>query len=111
MLFHELRHIKAYHALLIAENRFGKRLSQLSLSHSGLPEEQKRAGRALRLFKPRSPAADRIRDQLYRLILTYHAPAELLLKPGEPRSFVLRELLRRDTSHRRGGACDVLPVD
>ena len=71
------------------------------------PEEDERAGRALRVLDARACAADRARDRLDRLFLADDALVQLVLHPREAGGLGLGQLEDRDARPHRDDVGDL----
>ena len=111
VLLHVLRHVDLDHRVLVAEQELGERARELGLPDAGGPEEDERAGRALRVLDAGARAADRLRDGDDRLVLADDALVELVLHPDELLRLGLGELEDRDARPHGDDVGDLLLAD
>ena len=111
VLLHVLRHVDADHRVLVAEQELGERARQLGLADARRAEEDERAGRPLRVLQARARAADRLRDDLDRLVLADDALVELVLHAHQLLRLGLGELEDRDAGPHRDDVGDLLLAD
>src|SRR3954463_12229633 len=111
VLLHVLRHVDADHRVLVAEEELGERARQLLLAPAGGAKEEEGAGRPLRVLQAGARAADRLRDDLDRLVLADDALVELVLHAHQLLGLGLGQLEHRDAGPHRDDVGDLLLAD
>ena len=96
MLLHVLGHVDAHHVLLVVEEVFGQRASQLRLAHSGRSQKDEAADGPLRVLEPGAGAAYRIGHGHDGRILSYYALVDPLLHVEELFGLALEQPVDRD---------------
>ena len=105
---HILAHIDPDHVLLIVKQGLGQSLGQLRLAHAGGSQEQERADGLCGILDPGLGTEDRIRHQLYALILADHPFVKLVLQMQELAPLPLGQPCHRDPGPAGNDPCDLI---
>src|SRR5699024_4160145 len=109
--FLELAHVDADHGFLGTEHRLGQGPGQLGLAHTGGPEKQETAHRAVGVAQPGPVATDGLGHGVDRLVLPDDAFVQYLLQVDEAFAFFLGESADGDAGTARDDLGDVFPTD
>jgi hypothetical protein len=108
---HELAHVDLDERVLAAEHELGERLRELGLPDAGGAEEDERPDRSLGVLETGPSAANRLRDDLDRLLLADDAAVERVLHVEQPLGFLGGDAGHRDSGPHRDDLGDLLLVD
>src|SRR5207245_483821 len=110
-LLHVLGHVDANQRVLVAEEIFSQRPSELGLADTRRAEEHERAHRSLGVLESGAGAPDRARNSLNGGVLADDPAVERLFHPRELLRLLLLELGQRDPGPAGDDELDVFLVD
>ena len=111
MLLLVLGHVQADERLLIVEEKFRERASQLCLADPSRTEKDERADRSVRVGEARARPAHRIRDRAHRLVLPDDPLVQPVFHADELCHLTLHQLRDRDSGPAGDDLGNVLFAD